>query len=484
MLFNSSTFLIFGLVFFSLWPIFKRKNLSRWIYLVTASFFFYGWWDWRFLFLLVATGLIDFFAGIAMERMPDKKKTFLIISLIGNLGSLAVFKYSGFFAENLSVLLSVFNIQIDLKAHIPQFALILPVGISFYTFQSMNYTIDVYNDRLKPSHNIFHFFSFLSLFPHLVAGPILRAKQLLWQLESDIKISENDMWSGTKLIIEGFFYKIVIADNIAQTVNYAFSSPEVNPSSLYWWYIVTLFAFQIYFDFNGYSKIAIGILKWMGYTIPENFNHPYLSVSLNEFWKRWHISLSSWLRDYLYFPLVSSFTSRLTKPEYLKLRTDKLIFSISIFITFFLSGLWHGAAWTFVIWGGWLATLLIFERFVLFPLKINQYTAGKFVLWVLLIVQVWIGWVFFRSGSFSQATGIISKMFSFTGGWKVGLDFDQRFFFVLALLPEILFFLFNKINSIRNIRPSRIVEVGFFGILFLMCIYLRGPGENFIYFQF
>jgi D-alanyl-lipoteichoic acid acyltransferase DltB (MBOAT superfamily) len=483
-LFNSSTFLIFALVFFCFWSLLKKKNLTRWIYLVVSSFFFYGWWDWRFLFLLIATGLIDFFAALAMERNPARKKIFLVISLIGNIGSLAVFKYSGFFAENLSVLLSFFNINVDLKAHIPHFALILPVGISFYTFQSMNYSIDVYRERLKPTHNVFHFFSFLSLFPHLVAGPILRAKLMLWQLESNIRVTDDDVWKGSKLIIEGFFYKIVIADNIAQTVNYAFSSPDFNSSSLYWWYIITLFAFQIYFDFNGYSKIAIGLLKWMGYTIPDNFNHPYLSISLKEFWKRWHISLSSWLRDYLYLPLVSSLTLKMTKPEYFKLKTDKLIFAISIFITFFLSGLWHGAAWTFIIWGGWLSTLLIFERFVLFPLKINQYSAGKFISWVLLIVQVWIGWVFFRSSSFSQAIEIISKMFSFSGGWKIGLDFDQRFFLILALLPEILFLLLVKVKLSTNSYFSRISEVIFFAILLLMCVFLRGPGANFIYFQF
>jgi alginate O-acetyltransferase complex protein AlgI len=174
----------------------------------------------------------------------------------------------------------------------------------------------------------------------------------------------------------------------------------------------------------------------------------------------------------------------MTKPEYFKLKTDKLIFAISIFITFFLSGLWHGAAWTFIIWGGWLSTLLIFERFVLFPLKINQYSAGKFISWVLLIVQVWIGWVFFRSSSFSQAIEIISKMFSFSGGWKIGLDFDQRFFLILALLPEILFLLLVKVKLSTNSYFSRISEVIFFAILLLMCVFLRGPGANFIYFQF
>jgi alginate O-acetyltransferase complex protein AlgI len=484
MLFNSSAFLIFALVFFSFWPLFKKKNLSRWIYLVFASFFFYGWWDWRFLFLLIATGLIDFFAAIAIEKMPDRKKTFLVISLMGNIGSLAVFKYSGFFAENISAFLSVFRVNIDLKSHIPQFALILPVGISFYTFQSMNYIIDVYQEKLKPTRNIFHFFSFLSLFPHLVAGPILRAKQLLWQLESNVKISESDLWNGTKLVIAGFFYKVVIADNIAQTVNYAFSNPEINTSSLYWWYIITLFAFQIYFDFNGYSKIAIGLLKWMGYTIPDNFNHPYLSGSLSEFWNRWHISLSGWFRDYLFLPVAYSLSNRMPQERYLSIKTEKIVYSISLLITFLVCGLWHGAAWHFIIWGFWLSALIIFERFLLFPLKINEYSFGRFVSWILVIVQIWIGWVFFRSASLSQATGIISNMFSFNGGWKIGLDFDQKFFLILALIPEIFFFLSVSASFIKKLIPSKTAEIAFFSLLLIMCIYLRGPGASFIYFQF
>jgi alginate O-acetyltransferase complex protein AlgI len=484
MLFNSSTFLMFALLFFTFWPIVKRKNLSRWIYLVCASFFFYGWWDWRFLFLLIATGLIDYFAALAMERHPARRRLYLIISLCGNLGSLAIFKYSGFFADNLSMLLALVNIDVNLKAHIPQFALILPVGISFYTFQSMNYSIDVYKQRLKPTHNVFHFFSFLSLFPHLVAGPILRAKQLLWQLESNIRISENDFWKGTRFIIEGFFYKVVIADNIAQTVNFAFSSPDINSSSVYWWYIMTLFAFQIYFDFNGYSKIAIGLLKWMGYDIPENFNHPYLSTSLKEFWKRWHISLSSWLKDYLYIPVTISLSERMKSSKYLKIKTEKLIFAIAIFITFILSSLWHGAAWTFIMWGIWLSVLIILERFIILPLKIFESKLGSFFLWILVILQVWIGWVFFRSSSINQAFEIISKMFAFKGGWKIGLDFDKRVFLVLAILPEILYFISPKLTPLENSKLSKTFEVIFFAILVVICIYFRGPGINFIYFQF
>jgi alginate O-acetyltransferase complex protein AlgI len=302
-------------------------------------------------------------------------------------------------------------------------------------------------------------------------------------LESDLAVKEEDVWRGTKLVIEGFFYKVVIADNIAQSVNFAFSSPEFNSSSLYWWYIMTLFAFQIYFDFNGYSKIAIGLLRWMGYTIPDNFNHPYLSVSLKEFWRRWHISLSSWFRDYLYIPVKESLDMKLKNDRYLGLNKRRLVFSVSIFITFLLSGLWHGAAWTFVLWAAWLALLIIAERFILLPLSFTETKAGKVLMWVLVIAEVWVGWVFFRSESVEQSIRIISAMLSFSGGWQLSLDFDQKFFFVLALLPEFIYLITRRTFSDEN-RFSRITEVAFYSILLLTCVFFRGPGAEFIYFQF
>jgi alginate O-acetyltransferase complex protein AlgI len=247
---------------------------------------------------------------------------------------------------------------------------------------------------------------------------------------------------------------------------------------------MTLFSFQIYFDFNGYSKIAIGLLKWMGYEIPDNFNHPYLSVSLKEFWKRWHISLSSWLKDYLYIPVTVSLSKKMKRMSYFLIKTDKLIFVIAILTTFLLSSLWHGAAWTFILWGLWLALLIIFERFVLFRLNFSASIPGRIFSWLLVIIQVWIGWVFFRSGSFSQASDIISAMFSFRGGWNAGLDFDQRFFLILAFLPEILYLLAGNISSFGKIIHSKIAEIVIFSFLLLCCIYLRGPGASFIYFQF
>jgi len=239
MQFNSLIFIFFGIIFFILWPFLRRHNNTRWFYLVFASFIFYGWWDWRFLFLIIASGLIDFFAGLGMERFDRSRKLLLILSIIGNVGSLAIFKYLNFGINNINWLLQTFNIG----AQIPATNLILPIGISFYTFQSMSYTIDIYRGQLHPTHNIFHFFAYLSLFPQLVAGPIVRARELLPQLECFKPLSEQQRWDGLKLIVFGFFKKVVIADTLAITVNTAFAETTPTGSCSYWWIIMIMFAF-------------------------------------------------------------------------------------------------------------------------------------------------------------------------------------------------------------------------------------------------
>lgn len=295
MLFNSSVFLVFAAVFFLFWPLTKRNANVRFIYLITASFVFYGWWDYRFLFLIVASGLWDYALALQIVKNENlrKRRLFLIASLVGNLGILTCFKYSSFVATNLSLLLASMGIEISLQANIPDFMLILPIGISFYTFQSLSYTIDVYRGNIQPTRNIFHFFSYLVMFPQLVAGPILRAQDMLPQLWVWQTPSEAQRWFALQRIIFGFFKKVVIADNLAPIVAAGFAVDSTQGTGLYWWFIVTAFAVQIYCDFSGYSDIAIGVAKWMGYDFKANFNHPYTSTSLREFWGRWHISLSS-----------------------------------------------------------------------------------------------------------------------------------------------------------------------------------------------
>ena len=303
MLFNSLIFAVFVPVFFVVYNLAKKNRQLKWIVITIFSFIFYGWWDWRFLFLILFSGLLDFISAIYIYKA---KKFFLWLSLIGNLGCLSIFKYSTFFANNIDWLMWSIGIESSLSANINTFSIVLPVGISFYTFQSMSYTIDVYREKMKPVKNIFLFFSYLSMFPQLVAGPIVRARDLFPQLLKNRKVSTIENWNGLKLIVFGFFKKTVIADNLAPFVNEAFRLNNDIDSTIYWVFVISCFAFQIYFDFSGYSDIARGLAKWMGLHFRLNFNHPYLSFSLKEFWQKWHISLSTWFRDYVYIPLGGS----------------------------------------------------------------------------------------------------------------------------------------------------------------------------------
>ncbi len=470
MLFNSFIFLIFGLLFFLTWSFVRKKQQARFVTLVVASFIFYGWWDWRFLFLIVFSGLIDYIAGLRMRSKPKRKKLYLILSLAGNIGSLAIFKYSSFLAENIDTLLNLIGVPSNLLGNIPDFVLILPVGISFYTFQSMSYSIDVYKGKLEPVKNLFHFFSYLALFPQLVAGPIVRASDLLHRLKTYVSPTEEQRWQGLRLIAYGFFMKVVIADNLAPFINYAFDAPLLKGSTTYWWYITTLFAFQIYYDFAGYSQIARGLMVWLGYGIDRNFNHPYTATSLRDFWTRWHISLSSWFRDYLYIPLGGS-------------KRGKWFAHINMWITMLVSGLWHGAAWNFIIWGGIHAFFLSIERISNFPQYLSKSIIGRITSRILLIVQVWIAWVFFRASDFDQAIEILEIMFTANAApWK--FNFDQGFFLAVAIIPELVFPYLRDSKIRHSIFKYKTVEVIWMALVIAACIFLRGPGSEFIYFQF
>ena len=345
MLFNSLAFLVFAAIFFAVWPRIRHLLVTRSTFIVAASFVFYGWWDWRFLFLIIASGLVDFCCALGIEKFPKARKAFLFLSLFCNIGSLAVFKYLDFFIENLNST----SQWISSPLNIPAAELILPVGISFYTFQSMSYTIDVYKGEMKPTRNLSHFFAYLSMFPQLVAGPIVRARELIPALESHQPVKQGDLWLGLRWIVHGYFKKMVIADSFAPVVASAFESGSVAPSCSYWWCIVVMFAFQIYCDFSGYSDIARGLGKWMGFDFPENFNHPYIARGFRDFWSRWHISLSTWFRDYVYVPLGGS---RVSQPKA----------HFNMWVTMLISGFWHGAAWTFLIWGALHALYLSVER--------------------------------------------------------------------------------------------------------------------------
>ena len=467
MLFNSLVFVVFATVFFLIFGVVRKKVQGRLVWLTIASFFFYVWWDWRFLFLIIFSGLVDYYAALGMVKFPKRKKLLLLFSVLANVGSLSVFKYSGFFAANIDALFGLHG-SFSLVENIPGFFLITPVGISFYTFQSMSYTIDVYREKLKPTKRIIHFFAYLSMFPQLVAGPIVRAKSMLPQLLTIPVVTKEQQWTGFQLIVRGYFFKMVIADNLAPLVVAAFGAPEVNSSSLFWWGTIIAFTFQIYCDFAGYTAIARGLARWMGYEIPVNFDHPYISTSISEFWTRWHISLSTWFRDYVYIPLGGNQKGMVRK-------------HVNLWITMLVSGLWHGAAWTFVVWGAVHAFFASFEHITRWPEKLGVSLPAKLLAWFFVSLQGLVASVFFRAQSIQQAWEIVRVMFSFQGKLNPGWGLDGAFFILLIVVREI-FAASGRDKQLRWKYP--IAEMIFYAILIVMIIFLRGEGSEFIYFQF
>ena len=338
----------------------------------------------------------------------------------------------------------------------------------------MSYTIDIYRGRLKPTNNILQFFTYLSLFPQLVAGPIVRAKDLLPQLKRVRHVSQQENWNGLYLILIGYFKKVVLADNIAPLVNYAFSDVNTSTSTVYWWVVMIGFAFQIYFDFSGYSDIARGMAKWMGMHYRINFDHPYISTSLKEFWTRWHISLSTWFKDYVYIPLGGS-------------RKGKFRSHVNMWITMVVSGLWHGASWTFIIWGALHAFYLSLERILKLNILFKRFYLGKWVALVFVSFQVIIAWVFFRAETFDQAFSIIYNMIAVNNILNFGdtESFNLALVYIITgLFIEMYFFLNLKRFKIFNSRVKSKLQIVQFIILILSIVFLRGHGEQFIYFQF
>ncbi len=471
MLFNSLVFVLFAAVFFAVWPWAKQRDTRRWLVMIGASLLFYGWWDWRFVPLLLGVGMIDYVAALGIIRFPQHKKLFLALSITLNLGVLFTFKYWNFATENLNTLFHSIGIEESLSVA----KLILPLGISFYTFESMSYVIDTYRGNFRPVTNVLHYLSFLTMYPHLIAGPIIRPADFLPQLKQAHSPTEEERWQGLWWIAYGFFKKVVIADNIAGFVNTSFApqAPAIL-SAPYWWVVVTMFAFQIYCDFSGYSDIARGLAAWMGYRLPVNFNHPYVSKSFREFWTRWHISLSQWFRDYVYIPLGGS----------------KKGFWAGIGImslTMVISGLWHGAAWTFVIWGALHAAYLAFERITKWPEALCGIPGGRHLAWLLVIIQVWIAWVFFRAQSFGQAVEIIARMFDFghlsLAPLRTQMDETMPVLIIAILMEAVIYWGLSQKQWAQKLWTPR-VQTAVVVCMLVASVYLRGKGNAFIYFQF
>lgn len=398
MLFNSVQFLIFYpivLIIYFILPSIKTRN----ILLLLSSYYFYSLYKFEYTLLIAFSTIVDYFAGLYMNRIEDKKKRqiLLITSLSVNLGTLFFFKYFNFFNDNLNVLFS----HIGLSYATPNFDILLPVGISFYTFQTLSYTIDVYRGKLEAEKDFITFALYVTFFPQLVAGPIERATNLLGQFREYHKPSYQRVVSGIRLMMWGFFKKVVIADRVAVVVDSVYNSPD-EFTGIYFIITTVLFAFQIFCDFSGYSDIAIGSARIMGYDLMKNFDRPYHSKSVTEFWRRWHISLSTWFLDYLYIPLGGN-------------RKGRLRTYINLFTIFLVSGLWHGASWTFVIWGILNGVAVVIERLICID-KFWVYIESEKKLLniivtplgnILTFIYICITWIFFRANSVSDAVNII-----------------------------------------------------------------------------
>ncbi len=475
MLFNSVAFFAFAAAFFAAWPIVRKRRTARLATIALASLVFYGFWDPRYVLVLLGTGFADFSFGRLMVRYPTRKRWLLSLSLVVNLGALVSFKYATFFAASLDGLLAALGVPAHLGASVPPFLGVLPPGISFYTFQSMSYTIDVYRGRLEPTRSPLHFLAFISMFPQLVAGPIVRARDLLPALERPPTVPSSEArFAALGLIIFGYFKKVVIADNLAGSVEAVYGAADA--SSFLYWTATLMFAFQIYFDFSGYSDIARGLAGLMGYEFPLNFDHPYASGSFRELWQRWHISLSSWFRDYVYIPLGGSKRAPLR----------------NLWITMLLSGLWHGASFTFLAWGAWHAAMLSLERVTRWPERLSTSALGRFAATLLVFLATLVGWVFFRAGTMGKALHVLRAML--TAIPVIDLGELSR----LGAVGPTIFLLAGAIAEWLSTRadrggsPSRrpapaarrvLLPVGL-ACMICASIYLRGPGTAFIYFQF
>jgi alginate O-acetyltransferase complex protein AlgI len=444
--------------------------------LLAASLFFYAWWDWRFLGLLALTILIDFYASHAVfrARSHKKKKQWMLLSVISNISVLVVFKYSNFFVSSFAAVLT----KIGFSVHLPTLAFVLPIGISFYTFMSMAYVIDVYRGDLEPTPQLFDFALFVCYFPHLVAGPILRAPQLLPQLTHERRIKLEQIRDGIALIVIGLVRKVVIADILAGFVNEAFSKMSSLGSGdlilrMY------LFAIQLYGDFAGYSDIARGVSKLFGIELNLNFATPYLSQNITEFWRRWHISLSSWLRDYVYIPLGGN-------------RKGKFRTYLNNFLTMLIGGLWHGANWTYVIWGALNGIYLAVHKAYL-DLTGKQpdrniekprwtfFTPFK-IFFIFTLAA--FAFIIFRSPDFATAWNYISGMFSFHGGiTAIGSTIYIIPFVLLAFILDAAQYTGWGEELIRRIPLWKRALV--FGTLFAFVLAAGiDKSQPFIYFQF
>ncbi|HLY10661.1 MAG TPA: MBOAT family O-acyltransferase [Planctomycetota bacterium] len=484
MLFHTWVFAIFFLIVYPVYLLVKHHNRWMNLWLMIASYVFYGWWNPSYLMLLFGTSAIDYLMVLFMERSTSqkKRKLWLIVSLVSNFGFLGFFKYSHFITDNINWLLKAGHLALQLPDPVtyPNAALslfgvpeshlfasvVLPIGISFHTFQSMSYTIDAYYGNIQTERSFVRFLTFVSFFPQLVAGPIERASNLLPQLQGKPVITKDDLTNGLGLFLIGFFKKVALADYLAMYVDKVYGSPSSFQSGAL---VMATFAFawQIYFDFSGYTDMARGLAQLMGFRLMLNFNNPYVATGLGDFWSRWHISLSTWFKDYVYFPLGGN--RKGTGRTY-----------VNMFVTMLISGVWHGAAWTFVIWGllhaiGRIATRELEGK------TWYQTRIPRMVKQVLVFAFVCLAWIFFRAPTVGDAWTILSRMV--TTGWG-----DPRFPVLMgALLVAVWIYeeLFASGEKTRSFLERAPVRMAMAVVMVLWLAVIAQPStQSFIYFQF
>lgn len=469
MLFNSLEFLLFFIIVTALFFILPHKY--RWLHLLLASCYFYMCFVPVYILILAGTIVIDYFAGIWIERsLGRRKKMFLIISLVSNIGILAVFKYYNFFIDNINYLQDSFKL--------PYLSILLPIGLSFHTFQAMSYTIEVYKGNQKAEMHFGIYALYVMFYPQLVAGPIERPQHIIHQLYEKHRFNADDFFVGFKMILWGMFKKVVIADRLAIFVNQVYDNPQSYSASMFF-IAAVFFAVQIYCDFSGYSGIAIGAARTMGFTLMTNFKTPFNTVTVSEFWTRWHISLSSWFKDYLYFPIA------VAKRDWGR---GAVVFAT--IITFLISGLWHGAGWNFIFWGFLTGLFIVMETvFNIKAVKIRKSFFKKITGIVYVFAVFAFTEIFFRAKNISEGFYIIKKLF--TGKWDAFMATQVFSKFSLILSVCLIIFLFvaetrfaDKLieSKLHEKKKANIV----FGIAILTMILLLGIFQklSFIYFQF
>ena len=475
MLFNSIEFLVFLPIVFAIYWLLRNQLRLQNLFVVLASYVFYGWWDWRFLILIAITSFCSWGSGLLIAKSQAsraKSKFWLVANIVLNLGILATFKYYDFFVSEFGALFGVSTESLLLR-------IILPVGISFYTFQALSYSIDVYRKKIEPTRDIVAFFAFISFFPQLVAGPIERATNLLPQFLQKRTFSYEQGVDGMRQILWGLFKKIVVADNCAMYVDQVWATYDTQSGSTLLLAAV-LFTFQIYGDFSGYSDIAIGTAKLFGIKLMRNFNNPYFSRDIAEFWRRWHISLTTWFRDYVYIPLGGS---RVSKAKIVR----------NTFVIFLLSGFWHGANWTFIAWGAYHAVL--FLPLILLGMNrkyTNQVAEGRWLpTWketgqiMLTFMLVVIGWIIFRATSISEAWSImkgICDMSLFSMPMVIVGVKRTLLFIIVMLIVEWIDRDKEHALSLSGL-PQWVRFIVLYGLILIMLEFM-GHSQSFIYFQF